>query len=131
MLESHESPSESEGGLPPDELIETTEAALKDAARLINQYHDSNPYSMIRIGIAPVSPFSVDKNAMIEAATLAKSHPATLSSRGSRNHDHMIEFICESRLAWLNEKGSESSKAGHAGYRTECVSDGLHLDMIE
>ncbi|TPX47327.1 hypothetical protein SeLEV6574_g02745 [Synchytrium endobioticum] len=85
----------SEGGLPPDELIETTEAALKDAARLINQYHDSNPYSMIRIGIAPVSPFSVDKNAMIEAAILAKSHPAVGLHTHVAENDQDVDYCLD------------------------------------
>ncbi|TPX37697.1 hypothetical protein SmJEL517_g00736 [Synchytrium microbalum] len=82
----------SSGGLPPDELVETTAGALDDAVRLIDTYHDSKPLSMIRIGIAPCSPFSVDKEAMIEAATLAKKYPAVMLHTHLAENDQDIAF---------------------------------------
>ncbi|KAL4422529.1 hypothetical protein ABPG75_008726 [Micractinium tetrahymenae] len=75
----------SRGGLPPDDVVEETEAALQDAKRLIEEYHDPNRYSMLRVGIAPCSPFSVTNECMIEAAKLARRYQHV------RLHTHLAE----------------------------------------
>jgi cytosine/adenosine deaminase-related metal-dependent hydrolase len=74
----------SRGGLPPDALTENEEAILRDTRRVIETYHDSSPYSMLRIGVAPCSPFTVTETLMREAAALARSH-------GVRLHTHLAE----------------------------------------
>lgn len=51
----------SKGGLPPDELVESEQAILEDSRRLITSYHDAQRYSMLRIALAPCSPFSVSR----------------------------------------------------------------------
>jgi cytosine/adenosine deaminase-related metal-dependent hydrolase len=76
---------ESQGGLPPDILVEPEAAILKDSQRLIEQYHDNNPYSMLRITLAPCSPFSVSQDLMRESAALARAYP------GVRLHTHLAE----------------------------------------
>lgn len=58
----------SAGGLPPDEVVEVQGAALADAERLIAEFHDPAPLSMLRMGIAPCSPFSVTQECMVEGA---------------------------------------------------------------
>jgi cytosine/adenosine deaminase-related metal-dependent hydrolase len=75
---------QSAGGLPPDSLVETEPAILNDCIRLIDRYHDPRPGAMIRIGIAPCSPFSVSRALMRDAALLARDKRVML-------HTHLAE----------------------------------------
>jgi cytosine/adenosine deaminase-related metal-dependent hydrolase len=75
---------QSQGGLPPDSVVETTEAALAGTARALDEHHDPSPGSMLRMGVAPCSPFSVTEDLMREAAGLARE-------RGVRLHTHLAE----------------------------------------
>lgn len=76
---------ESQGGLPPDHLVETETAILKDSQRLIETYHDNSRHSMVRLVLAPCSPFSVSPDLMRESAALARTYP------GVRLHTHLAE----------------------------------------
>ncbi|MEO1635062.1 MAG: 8-oxoguanine deaminase [Cyanobacteria bacterium J06631_9] len=76
---------ESQGGLPPDSLVEKEADILKDSQRLIEQYHDNNRHAMTRMVLAPCSPFSVTQNLMRESATMARQFP------GVRLHTHLAE----------------------------------------
>lgn len=76
---------ESQGGLPPDYLVENEADILQDSRRLIEQYHDNSRHAMLRITIAPCSPFSVTEDLMRESASLARSYP------GVRLHTHLAE----------------------------------------
>ncbi|MBM0741259.1 8-oxoguanine deaminase [Phormidium sp. CLA17] len=76
---------ESKGGLPPDSVVENEVDILKDSQRLIEHYHDNSRYSMLRMALAPCSPFSVTPDLMRESATLARSYP------GVRLHTHLAE----------------------------------------
>src|SRR3990170_7337492 len=60
---------ESQGGLPPDRVVEAEPFILKDTQRLIEQYHDPRPGAMLRIVVAPCSPFSVSPDLMRESAS--------------------------------------------------------------
>ena len=64
---------ESKGGLPPDSVVEQEDAILRETRNIIETYHDAERYSMLRIGVAPCSPFSVSQDLMRESATLARS----------------------------------------------------------
>ncbi|WP_008313540.1 8-oxoguanine deaminase [Leptolyngbya sp. PCC 6406] len=75
----------SQGGLPPDNVIETEKAILKDTQRLIEQYHDRDRYAMTRLVVAPTSPFSVTQDLMRESAALARAYPKV------RLHTHLAE----------------------------------------
>jgi cytosine/adenosine deaminase-related metal-dependent hydrolase len=75
---------ESQGGLPPDSVVEDEQAILRDTRRVIEQYHDAAPYAMLQVVVAPCSPFSVSQNLMREAAALARSY-------GVRLHTHLAE----------------------------------------
>ena len=77
---------ESHGGLPPDSLVEKEPAILKDSRRLIETYHDAKPYSMLRIGLAPCSPFSVSQTLMKDSAEMARDY-------GVRLHTHLAENL--------------------------------------
>lgn len=75
---------ESAGGLPPDILVEQENAILEDCIRVIDAFHDPAPGSMVRVGVAPCSPFSVSKGLMRDAALLARD-------KGVRLHTHLAE----------------------------------------
>ncbi len=75
---------ESLGGLPPDALVEPEDAILKDMVRLVDRFHDPAPGSMLRVGLAPCSPFSVSRDLMREAAVLARD-------KGVMLHTHLAE----------------------------------------
>jgi 8-oxoguanine deaminase len=75
---------ESKGGLPPDSLVESETQILKDTQRLIETFHDPSPHSMLRIAVAPCSPFSVSQNLMRESAVLARQYGVSL-------HTHLAE----------------------------------------
>ncbi|TYK66637.1 8-oxoguanine deaminase [Colwellia echini] len=75
---------EKDGGLPPQQTVQTDEAILEDSARLIKRYHDPKAGSMINIALAPCSPFSVSTELMKETAKLARQHQVML-------HTHLAE----------------------------------------
>jgi len=79
---------ESKGGLPPDSVVEDEDFILKDTQRAIETYHDPEPYAMLRIVVAPCSPFSVTPDLMREAAALARSY-------GVQLHTHLAETLDE------------------------------------
>jgi 8-oxoguanine deaminase len=82
---------ESKGGLPPDRVVEDEAAILKDCQRVLEAYHDANPYSMLRIVLAPCSPFSVTADLMRESAAMAKQYGVTL-------HTHLAETLDEEQF---------------------------------
>jgi len=88
---------ESKGGLPPDSVVEDEDFILKDTQRAIETYHDPDPYAMLRIVVAPCSPFSVTPDLMREAAALARSC-------GVRLHTHLAETLDEEKFC-LREFG--------------------------
>jgi cytosine/adenosine deaminase-related metal-dependent hydrolase len=75
---------ESDGGLPPDQLVETEASILSDCCRVIDAFHDSSESAMIQVGLAPCSPFSVSRDLMRETAILARD-------KGVRLHTHLAE----------------------------------------
>lgn len=83
---------QSDGGLPPDNLVEQEDRILDDCRRVIEQYHDPGPYSMLRVGLAPCSPFSVTQDLMRETAALARSYDQVLL------HTHVAETLDEERF---------------------------------
>mgnify|MGYP000240226978 CR=1 FL=1 len=79
---------QSQGGLPPDSVVEDEAAILKDTQRLIERWHDPARHSMRRIVVAPCSPFSVSRELMRDAALLARSYGA---AHGVSLHTHLAE----------------------------------------
>ncbi|ASR34734.1 8-oxoguanine deaminase [Prauserella marina] len=75
---------ESEGGLPPDSVVEDTESALLGTERAIEAHHDASEAAMLRIAVGPCSPFTVTEHLMKEAAELARR-------KGVRLHTHLAE----------------------------------------
>jgi cytosine/adenosine deaminase-related metal-dependent hydrolase len=79
---------ESDGGLPPDAVVESTDDALARSREAVERFHDPAPGSMLRIAIAPCSPFSVTERLMRESAVLARA-------LGVRLHTHLAETLDE------------------------------------
>ncbi len=75
-----------DGGLPPDSVVEKEDAILKDTQRLIETYNDEGRYAMLRVVVAPCSPFSVSRDLMRESARLARAHGVSM-------HTHLAENV--------------------------------------
>ena len=86
---------QSQGGLPPDSVVESEAAILKDTQRLIERWPDPARFAMLRIVVAPCSPFSVSRELMRDAALLAREHGVSL-------HTHLAEN--DNDIAYTREK---------------------------
>ena len=75
---------QSQGGLPPDSVVDSEDSILKDSQRVIEQYHDAKPGSFVQIVLAPCSPFSVTRDLMKQSAKLAREY-------GVHLHTHLAE----------------------------------------
>lgn len=82
---------ESQGGLPPDSVVEDEEEILRDSQRLIETYHDPTPGAMTQIVLAPCSPFSVTASLMRESVHLARHY-------GVHLHTHLAETQDEEKF---------------------------------
>jgi cytosine/adenosine deaminase-related metal-dependent hydrolase len=82
----------SSGGLPPDDVVEDIDAILAATQAAIERFHDPSPGSMLRVGVAPCSPFSVTRELLSESAALARSYPP---GSGIRLHTHLAETADE------------------------------------
>jgi len=105
---------ESQGGLPPDRVCDTEPDIIRDSIRTIETFHDPDPFSMLRIGLAPCSPFSVTANLMRESVEIARQYPLV------NLHTHLAETKDEERFClemfgkrpveyaeWLNWAGED------------------------
>jgi len=82
---------ESQGGLPPDSVVEKEDDILADTEAMIARHHDPRPGSMCRVVVAPCSPFSVTPQLMRDSAELARRHEVRL-------HTHLAETLDEERF---------------------------------
>jgi cytosine/adenosine deaminase-related metal-dependent hydrolase len=102
----------SQGGLPPDRVVEREDAILADTRRLIERWHDRAHGAMVNVAVAPCSPFSVSRDLMRESAVLARAYGVRLHTHLAEN-DHDIaysraKFNCTpteyaQELGWLGE----------------------------
>ena len=113
----------SAGGLPPDEVVEDTDAALAATAAAIDRHHDPSPGSMLRVAVAPCSPFSVTGDLMREAADLARD-------RGVRLHTHLAETVEEDAFCREHFGCSPAEYVEELGWLGEDVwlAHCVHLD---
>ncbi len=81
----------SRGGLPPDDVVEDRDAVLVETEAAIDRWHDPSFGSMLRVAVAPCSPFTVTTQLMRESAELARS-------RGVLLHTHLAETLDEDRF---------------------------------
>ena len=89
---------ESKGGLPPDSVVDSEESIIKDSQRLIEQYHDDKPGSMVQIVLAPCSPFSVTGELMKQSAELARQYGVHLHTHLAETQDE--EEFCQQQFGY-------------------------------
>ncbi|MFJ2982492.1 MULTISPECIES: 8-oxoguanine deaminase [unclassified Pseudomonas] len=115
----------SQGGLPPDSVVEKESDILKESQRLIEDYHDASHGSMLRVVVAPCSPFSVSRDLMREAAVLARNYGVSL-------HTHLAENVND--IAYSREKfgmtpaeyAEDLGWVGHDVWHAHCVQLDQH-----
>jgi cytosine/adenosine deaminase-related metal-dependent hydrolase len=113
----------SSGGLPPDDVVEGKDEILKATQAAIDRFHDPSPGSMLRMGVAPCSPFSVTGELMTEAAALARSSRVRL-------HTHLAETADETDFCAERYACSPVEYAGSLGWLGDDVwlAHAVHLD---
>jgi cytosine/adenosine deaminase-related metal-dependent hydrolase len=99
----------SDGGLPPDSIVEDLDTILAACDEAIAKYHDPAPNSMLRIAIAPCSPFSVSSQLMSESAALARRH-------GVRLHTHLAETLDEEQFCLATHGCTPAQYADSLGW---------------
>ncbi|HEX2134269.1 MAG TPA: 8-oxoguanine deaminase [Actinophytocola sp.] len=113
---------ESDGGLPPDSIVEDIDAALAGTADVIDSYHDTEPDAFARVAVGPCSPFTVTEELMRETAALGRD-------KGVRLHTHLAETLDEERQC-LDEFGCTPVEyAERTGWLGDDVwlAHGVHL----
>ena len=111
---------ESQGGLPPDRLVENEDAILEDTQRLIETWHDPRRHAMRRIVVAPCSPFSVSRDLMREAAKLARGHGVSLHTHLAEN-DNDVAYSREKFGMTPAEYAESLGWIGHDVWHAHCV----------
>ncbi len=86
----------SQGGLPPDSVVEDLDAVLTATEDALTRFHDPSPGAMVRVAVAPCSPFSVTAKLMTEAAALARRHEVRLHTHLAETADE--EEFCRERF---------------------------------
>lgn len=116
---------ESQGGLPPDRIVEDTDAALAGTAEAITAYHDPAPEARVRIAVGPCSPFSVSRRLMTDAADLARR-------TGVRLHTHLAETVDEEFRCRAEYRCTPTEFADQLGWLGPDVwlAHGVHLDEV-
>ncbi|QDI76336.1 MULTISPECIES: 8-oxoguanine deaminase [Leisingera] len=121
---------ESDGGLPPDSLVEDERAILDDMIRVVDAFHDPSEGSMCRVGLAPCSPFSVSRELMRDTALLARD-------KGVMLHTHLAENdedIAYSQAQFGCRPGQYAEELGWTGddvWHAHCVKlDVQEIDLF-
>ena len=121
---------ESDGGLPPDHLVESEESILSDCIRVIDQFHDASESSMVRVGVAPCSPFSVSRELMRDAALLARDKSVFLHTHLAEN-DEDIAYSLEKFGCRPGQYAEDLGWTGDDVWHAHCVKlDGQEIDLF-
>jgi len=117
---------QSRGGLPPDSVVQSEDAILLDSERLIDEYHDPAPGSMLRVGLAPCSPFSVSEQLMRATAEIAHRHQVRL-------HTHLAETRDEQDYCLKHFRKRPLDLLADVGWlgETTWVAHGIHFNRRE
>lgn len=108
------------GGLPPDSVVEDEAAILADSQRLIEQYHDDSRHAMLRIVLAPCSPFSVSRDLMRESAVLARHYGVSLHTHLAEN-DNDVAYSREAFGLTPAQYAEDLGWVGHDVWHAHCV----------
>ncbi len=116
----------SKGGLPPDSVVQDEDEILADSERVIGRYHDPRPGAMLRVALAPCSPFSVSERLMRETAELAERHDVRL-------HTHLAETKDEEADCLKRFGRRPVDFFADAGWMDErvWVAHGVHFNRAE
>ena len=121
---------ESAGGLPPDALVEPEAAILDDMIRVVDAFHDPRPGAMVRVGLAPCSPFSVSRELMRDTALLARDKRVMLHTHLAEND----EDIAYSLARFGCRPGQYAEDLGWTGadvWHAHCVKlDSLEIELF-
>ena len=121
---------ESDGGLPPDSLVEDEAAILKDSIRLIDDYHNPTDGAMVRVGLAPCSPFSVSRELMRDAALLARDKGVMLHTHLAEN-DEDIAYSMENFGCRPGQYAEDLGWTGDDVWHAHCVKlDASEIDLF-
>ena len=121
---------ESDGGLPPDSLVEDEAAILDDCIRVIDAHHDPRDGAMVRVGVAPCSPFSVSRELMRDAALLARDKGVMLHTHLAEN-DEDIAYSLEKFGCRPGQYAEELGWTGPDVWHAHCVKlDGHEIDLF-
>ena len=121
---------ESDGGLPPDHLVEDEESILSDCIRVIDRFHDASEASMVRVGVAPCSPFSVSRELMRDAALLARDKSVFLHTHLAEN-DEDIAYSLEKFGCRPGQYAEDLGWTGDDVWHAHCVKlDGQEIDLF-
>ena len=121
---------ESDGGLPPDHLVEDEESILNDCIRVIDRFHDASESSMVRVGVAPCSPFSVSRELMRDAALLARDKSVFLHTHLAEN-DEDIAYSLEKFGCRPGQYAEDLGWTGDDVWHAHCVKlDGQEIDLF-
>ncbi len=121
---------ESNGGLPPDHLVEDEESIISDCIRLIDRFHDASESSMVRVGVAPCSPFSVSRELMRDAALLARDKTVFLHTHLAEN-DEDIAYSLEKFGCRPGQYAEDLGWTGDDVWHAHCVKlDGQEIDLF-
>jgi Cytosine deaminase and related metal-dependent hydrolases len=121
---------ESDGGLPPDSLVEREEAILNDCIRVIDAFHDAGEGSMCRVGVAPCSPFSVSRELMRDAALLARDKGVMLHTHLAEN-DEDISYSLEQFGCRPGQYAEDLGWTGDDVWHAHCVNlDAGEIDLL-
>ncbi len=138
---------ESQGGLPPDCVVQDEDEILADSERVVRKYHDPRPGSMLRVALAPCSPFTVSERLMRKTAQLAEHLGVRLHTHLAETRDEEeycrqhfgkrpLEFL--DSVGWMSERAwiahgiffgaGEISKLGRAGVGVaHCPTSNMRL----
>jgi 8-oxoguanine deaminase len=111
---------ESQGGLPPDRVVEDETFILKESQRLIETWHDASHGAMTQVALAPCSPFSVSQDLMREAAKLARSYKVRLHTHLAEN-DHDIAYTLEKFNCTPAQYAQDLGWVGDDVWHAHCV----------
>jgi cytosine/adenosine deaminase-related metal-dependent hydrolase len=110
----------SQGGLPPDSVVERETDILADTQRAIERWHDPSRYAMRRVVVAPCSPFSVSRELMRDAALLARAHGVSLHTHLAEN-DNDVAYTRERFGCTPAEYAEELGWVGPDVWHAHCV----------
>lgn len=121
---------ESDGGLPPDSLVEDERDIVEDFIRVVDAHHDASDGAMLRVGLAPCSPFSVSTDLMQQAAALAQDKGVMLHTHLAEN-DEDVAYSLETFGCRPGQYAEDLGWVGEHVWHAHCVKlDAGEIDLF-